>query len=524
MKNFKKLFCVTFLSVTCQNYLAAQFNIDWNYVEDNTPITNPLLDSWIDSDGNTNLLLWDKDTFYNLRKINADGEEIYNAVYTFPADLDMTDPRGFKQDAEGNIYSWGIAETCPPFCTEVILAKFNNEFELEWVYFFPDTVGIRDESFVFSPEGNPIVITTSQTGYDIWEFENSGEVINSFFLYTGFYYLGIFRSEFYNNKISVLNFGTDTLRLWQISLDSESAEEKQFIGIDEFPSSPELWQNEKSLASSGNLYLWLTRLNTSGEAVKYLVKLNAEGDTLWTLQVPLPTDWDVLEFDKLFINSDINKLITVAAFRDTDDSVFAIIHAADTLGNLLSSKKLPLVEYFNTSYLFDAVYDTTLDRIYIYMPDIGIEEKSGIMAVSTTGEVLLTDMLGVAYTGFTGRGIVLTKADGKIILINDKQTFSLYNNIEVTQMSETPVAVENNASPEIEIFPNPFSDQFSIHVPGMQEIELILTDITGRRLMQKKLHSSTTSISTVSLPAGIYYYLCISNKTVVQHGSMLKIY
>jgi hypothetical protein len=86
--------------------------------------------------------------------------------------------RGFASDEAGNIYACGIAEICPPFCTEAVLIKFNASFELEWVYYFPDSVGIRDESFAFSEIGNPVVFTKSQTRHEIWEFNNDGILQN----------------------------------------------------------------------------------------------------------------------------------------------------------------------------------------------------------------------------------------------------------------------------------------------------------------------------------------------------------
>jgi hypothetical protein len=101
-----------------------------------------------------------------------------------------------------------------------VLIKFNASFELEWVYYFPDSVGIRDESFAFSEIGNPVVLTTSQTGYEIWVFNVDG-ILQYFFYYnTDFSYLNILTGDFYDNSILSYNYGPDTIRIWKNNLDS----------------------------------------------------------------------------------------------------------------------------------------------------------------------------------------------------------------------------------------------------------------------------------------------------------------
>ncbi|MEO8151352.1 MAG: T9SS type A sorting domain-containing protein [Bacteroidia bacterium] len=78
--------------------------------------------------------------------------------------------------------------------------------------------------------------------------------------------------------------------------------------------------------------------------------------------------------------------------------------------------------------------------------------------------------------------------------------------------------IQNNA---IKVFPNPFTDNFTISLNKKEPVELTLYDIPSRKLLQQKFTTSTT-INTSQLARGIYIYEVRNDKGVVKQGKVVK--
>jgi hypothetical protein len=72
-------------------------------------------------------------------------------------------------------------------------------------------------------------------------------------------------------------------------------------------------------------------------------------------------------------------------------------------------------------------------------------------------------------------------------------------------MQKKPMSVASKTIAQVEVRPNPFSDKAWICSPYSGEMELTLSDLAGRVVMEKHVTAMPAEISKGSLPAGIYF-------------------
>ncbi len=74
---------------------------------------------------------------------------------------------------------------------------------------------------------------------------------------------------------------------------------------------------------------------------------------------------------------------------------------------------------------------------------------------------------------------------------------------------------------EVKIYPNPFLNNLNVTVSSNEQSELVLYDITSRKLSEYKFNS-TVSINTEQLAAGIYIFEVRNNNRVIKKGKVVK--
>jgi hypothetical protein len=80
---------------------------------------------------------------------------------------------------------------------------------------------------------------------------------------------------------------------------------------------------------------------------------------------------------------------------------------------------------------------------------------------------------------------------------------------------------ENNSSASIDVFPNPFEGELNIEMKNNLNSEVILYDITSRKILQQKFTNSIT-LSIEPLAKGIYIYEVRNRNGVIKKGKVVK--
>jgi hypothetical protein len=87
---------------------------------------------------------------------------------------------------------------------------------------------------------------------------------------------------------------------------------------------------------------------------------------------------------------------------------------------------------------------------------------------------------------------------------------------EILKIYQYEPTVGNNdlASRNIEIFPNPVTDQLTINLEGLKMV--MLYDVTGKLVMKKVVSSNILTIETSNFQPGIYFLNAFGNKNIIQ--------
>lgn len=92
------------------------------------------------------------------------------------------------------------------------------------------------------------------------------------------------------------------------------------------------------------------------------------------------------------------------------------------------------------------------------------------------------------------------------------------DNLSISSANEV---VNAEAQIKFLIYPNPFLDKINIDNFSNQPLEIILSDITSRKILQKKFTNSI-SLNTEQLAKGIYLYEVRSKSGVIKKGKVVK--
>jgi hypothetical protein len=171
--------------------------------------------------------------------------------------------------------------------------------------------------------------------------------------------------------------------------------------------------------------------------------------------------------------------------------------------------------------------------------DIGVHPYyDGLFAVDLGfGKTFLRDPTTPQTTGI-GRTYVIqfnaTSSSHTIKFTNwghicDSCTELVLDNVRLYTLAELDASVPHcytginkiNDDDSVNVFPNPFSDKLNITTSKNELSEIIIYDITSRKIMLQKFTGSA-SLNTEPLTKGIYIYEVRNNNGVIKKGKIVK--
>ena len=94
----------------------------------------------------------------------------------------------------------------------------------------------------------------------------------------------------------------------------------------------------------------------------------------------------------------------------------------------------------------------------------------------------------------------------------DDVSLTACNNAGITNYN-----TENN----IKVFPNPVTDKLNVQANNYEPTEIILYDLSSRRLLAQTFISATT-INTEQLATGMYLYTIQNKNGIIKTGKVVK--
>ncbi len=71
------------------------------------------------------------------------------------------------------------------------------------------------------------------------------------------------------------------------------------------------------------------------------------------------------------------------------------------------------------------------------------------------------------------------------------------------------------------IYPNPFTDKLNFQTHNYEQLEIIIYDITSRKLLQQTF-TNTTTLNTEQLAKGMYLYTVRNKNGIIKNGKVIK--
>ena len=194
--------------------------------------------------------------------------------------------------------------------------------------------------------------------------------------------------------------------------------------------------------------------------------------------------------------------------------------------NMCPANVPPIPFDCNTDTVFLRVGDVTDIDVSFFAPEFG---QSTSIAINTGGLVNLTTLSQTSgnLSRFNGRLVASSANIGTNVMTltatdngTPPQTFSVHRVFQIEQATGIP---SNDFSPMISFSPNPFSDQTTLTIEGLngKNISLIISDITGREVMRIANVPSKSLIEKGDLMKGIYLYQLTDGDSMKATGKLV---
>ena len=182
-----------------------------------------------------------------------------------------------------------------------------------------------------------------------------------------------------------------------------------------------------------------------------------------------------------------------------------------------------------TQYTTDevSVYfsDTLVTGIKNYLPlpySPQINNTGGFITNTLNWTLVSGNYKAIGGESYLIIGNFKNDANTKVILINSSAQYNdIYfyiDDVSLTLCSDSNNIYNNSG---MNIYPNPFMDKLNVIVNNYEPSEIILYDITSRKIFSQSFTSSIL-INTEQLAAGVYLYEVINQNKVIKKGKVVK--
>ena len=244
--------------------------------------------------------------------------------------------------------------------------------------------------------------------------------------------------------------------------------------------------------SSSTIYFGSDTLTNSGGADPFLVKYDSAGNVQWAKSIQgLNNDYGY----SIATNNADKVYLSGGCYSPSSLSV-----TFDTL-----TLQYPVGSYDPS---FVVGYDFSGDLLFAKVLASGADDQNGL-AVCPSGSIY---MVGDYYQ--TNPFII---GNDSLILIGEENVFVA----KLAYSSLTDGISEININNVCNLYPNPMNDKLNIFATENELTEIILYDLSSRKLLQQTF-TNTTTINTEQLAKGMYLYTVRNRNGIIKNGKVIK--
>ena len=183
----------------------------------------------------------------------------------------------------------------------------------------------------------------------------------------------------------------------------------------------------------------------------------------------------------------------------------------------------------------------TTDALGVYFSDTIIHDITDYNPLTFTPQINNVDgnifdtlnwtLVEGDYTAIGGENFIIIgnfkdDANTDTIVVNNSapdptKIYIYIDDVSLTQVSCITGVKENNLISSVKTFPNPMSDKLNIQISNNEPAEIILYDVTSRKLLEQNMIGSST-INMKNFSKGIYFYEVRNRNGEVGIGKVMK--
>jgi len=205
------------------------------------------------------------------------------------------------------------------------------------------------------------------------------------------------------------------------------------------------------------------------------------------------------------------------------------------LDSALTSNKIYCLEFYVSSanqaqytvskigayFSNDSLIDTTAHNAITYVVP-QIENSSAIITDTTNWVKVSGQFTATGGEKFMTIGNFQNDANTNYIFRPGGSSTAYYYIDDVSLVDCTNAGVNENTGREsISIYPNPVTDKLNIQITNYELAEIILYDLSSRKLLQQTF-TNTTTINTEQLAKGMYLYIVRNRNGIIKNGKVIK--
>ena len=103
---------------------------------------------------------------------------------------------------------------------------------------------------------------------------------------------------------------------------------------------------------------------------------------------------------------------------------------------------------------------------------------------------------------------------------NETMVYLYIDDVSLTPCIANGIS-NTNSKPVITVYPNPITNQLTVNTGTYEPYEIILYDLTSRKLIQQTF-TNTTTLNTEQLAHGMYLYEVRNKNGVIKNRKVIK--